>query len=522
MVNVRWLMPRTIRWRLTAVLVTVMAVLLVTLVATQYFLLRDFLYHRVEVTAANAGRLVLERHAPPKGGPKEPPRPTTPLTVRAGPLLQDLATSGYSGQVLDAGGSLVQQTQGSDGSTPPALPAPQPSRDATALGGARQVAYITSFQGAQFTIVDLPIAPDPSAGSGGVLRVVAPLSQANATLRSLLELDAAIVGAGLVLVLVLAPWLAGLSLRPLGQVVSIATAVGRGDWTHRDRLPSGDDEVGRVGEALRVMIAEIQARLTAQERFVADASHELQTPLTTFRSTLELLLLEVDRTPEERLRLLANLRRETLRMSRLVDDLLALARSGETPRLATPFVVATAVDEAVEEVGQSLALRTVTFDLDRSVRVSGDSDAIRRVVRNLLENAATFTSEGGAINVSVRRTGDQAELSVSDDGVGIAPEHLDHIFDRLYRADASRWRGRGGAGLGLAIVQAAVTAHGGNVRVASEPGKGSTFTVALPLVRAAGSRANPAGSAVEPPIGEAGVHNHAGGSTSPASRVKPG
>ena len=257
-------------------------------------------------------------------------------------------------------------------------------------------------------------------------------------------------------------------------------------------------------------------------RFVADASHELQTPLTTFRSTLELLLLEVDRTPEERLRLLANLRRETLRMSRLVDDLLALTRSGETPRRAVPFFVAAAVDEAVEEVGPSLALRTVTFDLDRTVRVSGDSDAIRRVVRNLLENAATFTSDGGAINVSVRRTGDMAELSVSDDGIGIAPEHLDHIFDRLYRADASRWRGRGGAGLGLAIVQAAVTAHGGNVRVTSEPGNGSTFTVALPLVRRAKGSASHAGFAVEPPAGDADAHNHAGGPASPASRVKPG
>jgi len=270
------------------------------------------------------------------------------------------------------------------------------------------------------------------------------------------------------------------------------------------------------------MIAEIQARLIAQERFVADASHELQTPLTTFRSTLELLLLEVDRTPEERLRLLANLRRETLRMSRVVDDLLALARSGEPPRRVVPFFIAHAVDEAVEEIGQSLALRTVTFDLDRSLRVSGDSDAIRRVVRNLLENAATFTADGGAIKVSVRRTGDMAELSVSDDGIGIAPEHLDHIFDRLYRADASRWRGRGGAGLGLAIVRAAVTAYGGNVRVTSEPRKGSTFTVALPLARPASGSARAAGSAVEPPAGDADVHDHAGGSAVPASRVKPG
>ncbi len=187
---------------------------------------------------------------------------------------------------------------------------------------------------------------------------------------------------------------------------------------------------------------------------------------------------------EQRARMLGALRRETLRMSRLVDDMLVLTRVPSASERRDPVRLAGPVREATEEAGALLKHLHVESDLDPDVMVLGDRDALRRVARNLIENAATFTGRGGSVRVTVAAEGAKAVLRVDDTGCGMAAEHLPYIFDRLYRVDASRTRAHGGSGLGLAIVRQIVHAHGGEVAVSSEAGKGSRFDVTLPRVPA--------------------------------------
>ena len=491
MLTARRLWPRTIRWRLTALLATVMGVLLALLIGVQYVLLRDFLYVRTEALARDEARLVAQRHPPPPPGRPAEGQPEDALARLAPAILRDLETTGLAGQVLAPSGALVAQTTGAGGGTPSSMPPPAPSRDLAALTGSGGVAYRANDGRAGFAVFVLPLisAGDRGGAALGLLRVAAPLAAANSTLQRLLIVDLGGLAAGIVLVLLAAPWLAGLSLRPLRRILRAADAIGSGEWQRRADLPCGADEVGQLGDALRRMVAKLEELFVAQQRFVADASHELRTPLTSFRSTLEVLLLQMERTPQERMRMLGALRRETLRMSHLVDDMLALTSSeSRRPRPSQPLRLAGTAHEALEEVGDLLAHVQVSLRLDSNVTVEGDPDALRRVVRNLLENAAAFTDPGGSVGVSVEAEGTDAVLRVRDTGRGIPAEHLPHIFDRLYRVDPSRTRARGGSGLGLAIARSIVVAHGGTLSVESRVGEGSTFSITLPALQTVASQ----------------------------------
>jgi two-component system OmpR family sensor kinase len=245
-------------------------------------------------------------------------------------------------------------------------------------------------------------------------------------------------------------------------------------------VPLRNDEIGQLATTINELIATVEQTLGQQRQFLADTSHELRSPLTAVLANLDLLRRDLD--AHERELSVREATAETQRMRRLVNDLLLLARSDVAQAIArAPVQVDAVVQETVAVVMRQHTDRQVDVQVERQLVVLGDRERLVQVVRNLLDNAVRYTPIGSWIVVRLQRQHGYAELTVADTGPGIPPEHLPHIWDRFYRVDKARSREYGGSGLGLAIVKYIVEAHGGSARVASIEGRGTTFTITLPL-----------------------------------------
>ena len=322
------------------------------------------------------------------------------------------------------------------------------------------------------------------------------------TLNRLLILEA-LIGGGAVLVALAATTIGvRFSLRPLHRVTSTARAVtaelspeGAG-LERRVPVTEPDTEVGQLAESVNTLLGAVgtqfAARVESEQRmrqFMADASHELRTPLTSIRGYAELARMQRafddDGDPAQTntadAEALDRIEHEGTRMSRLVEDLLTLARGDiGAPVESMPVDVAEIIYEAVEGAQAAHPDRPFTVQADPGVVVRGDHDQLLRVVRNLVTNAAVHTAPGRAIRVTATQDVGQVDIRVIDGGPGLPPEQAAHVFERFWRSDTSRARASGGSGLGLAIVASIVAAHGGSVRFDSSVASGSVVTVALP------------------------------------------
>lgn len=221
-----------------------------------------------------------------------------------------------------------------------------------------------------------------------------------------------------------------------------------------------------------------------QNRFVADASHELRTPMTAISTNLDVILSCPEDTISSQQKWFLNIRRAYQRMNTLVDDLLFLARSdaGELTDPVSSIDLKPEFEETLDTFEAQFLKNNLSLDSTRleSVVLKASGKRIRQVMAILLDNAVKYTHPGGAITVGCRKEGSRAEFSVQDTGIGMEAEHLDRIFERFYRVDPSRTRDIGGNGMGLAIARQIVSQHGGTLQVDSAPGQGSTFVVSLP------------------------------------------
>lgn len=327
-----------------------------------------------------------------------------------------------------------------------------------------------------------------SRESSTILIVATSLAEVDATLHRLLLIELLVTAAVLAGLAVLGLWAVRLGLRPLGAIETTAAAIAGGDLSQRVERAEPRTEVGRLGLALNAMLGQIETAFKAQSaserrlrQFVADASHELRTPLAAVRAYAELFTLGANRRPDDLARSMRGIRRESERMSVVVEDLLLLARLDEGRPLARePIALETLVSEAVETALTVEPNRPLTYEAAHA-RVLGDRDRLRQIVDNLLSNVREHTPAGAPAHVCVRRENDTALIEVRDTGPGMRPEEAERVFERFYRADPSRSRASGGVGLGLAIVAAVADAHGGNVLVRSQPGEGATFQISLPL-----------------------------------------
>ena len=283
-----------------------------------------------------------------------------------------------------------------------------------------------------------------------------------------------------------------ISLRPLAAVESTAEAIAEGDLSAR--LPSAKPhtEVGRLVASLNQMLTRIEESFAVRvesekklRRFVADASHELRTPLTAIRGFSELYRQGAVTGEEKTKELVQRIEDESIRMGSLVEDLLLLARLDQSPEIEKlPVNLNEVVTDAVTSARVSGPDHVIEMEIpEEDSYVLGDQNRIHQVIANLLENARSHTPQGTKITVRIDEKESKTEVSVADDGPGLDLADQKRIFERFYRADSSRSRTvkTKGSGLGLSIVKAIMEAHGGDVRVESEPGKGATFTLTFPV-----------------------------------------
>jgi two-component system OmpR family sensor kinase len=286
----------------------------------------------------------------------------------------------------------------------------------------------------------------------------------------------------------IAVWVAtGRALRPLRQMAVMADEVGRSQDLGR-RLPdvSTKDTVGRLTTSFNAMMdrlqeayARVASALAAQQRFTADASHELRTPLTTIRNNAEFLLAQPQARPADRAEALADIAAESVRMSRLIENLLTLARAdGGVQFTRVPVDLGVLAESVCRQAAAQHPGREIGFAGTPARAVAGDEDLLRQLLWILLDNAVKFTAAGGRVWVAVTQRGAAVVLTVADDGIGLPPGQTQRIFDRFYRAEESR--SGTGAGLGLAIAAWIVTEHGGTVIAANNDRGGATFSVELP------------------------------------------
>jgi two-component system OmpR family sensor kinase len=336
--------------------------------------------------------------------------------------------------------------------------------------------------------------------AGGPTAIAAvPLTETDQTLRTLLRSEALVIAAVLLALGGLAWWLVRIGLRPLDRMGVTAGQIAGGDLSHRVEETNPKTEVGRLGLALNRMLdrleqafAERQASEDRLRRFLADASHELRTPLASIRGYAELFRIGAARDPENTEKAMTRIEAEAARMGVLVEDLLTLARLDEMrDEVRADVDLSRIAGDGVDDARATAPDRDIDLIAEPRAVVSGDPHQLRQILGNLLRNALVHTPAGTPVEVHVAREGDVIALRVRDHGPGLPVDDADALFERFWRAEAGRERGKAGSGLGLAIVAGLVGAHGGEVHAENAPGGGARFTVRLPAVGAAPSAPRP-------------------------------
>lgn len=319
------------------------------------------------------------------------------------------------------------------------------------------------------------------AGETFDLEIGTPATSVTHTLRLLGLLLLSLLPVAIVTACVGGAWLSGRALKPIQEITSAASAISIENLSERLPVPATGDELARLTEVLNGMLARLEAAVKKLSQFAADASHELRTPLAVIRTTAELAVRRT-REPESYRASLQEIAAETERMTQLVEDLLALARSGteaaQMPR--SPLDLNPLLSEICDELRNLAATRQIRIvaDLgDRGAVVSGNRAALRRLFVILLDNAIKYSPSGSSVRLGVSHQDGQAAVTIEDSGAGISQADLPHIFERSYRGGK---RDGDGCGIGLALADHIARVHGAEIEVRSDPGSFSVFRVRIP------------------------------------------
>jgi two-component system OmpR family sensor kinase len=389
--------------------------------------------------------------------------------------IDEIAAPGIYVQMLDHDGAVLLSSANLPGG---GLPVPAGLVQQTLAG--RQTTITVPIGQERVRLLGRPVV-----GEGRVLGAVIvgeSLHFLDETLRDLRRLLVLAILLAVLLALAGGWWLRRQAMRPVAEVTRVAKDIAAtGRFERRIAIPQTQDELRDLAATFNEMLARLERTFRRQRDFLADASHELRGPLTVIRGNLD--LLQMDLPEAERRESAAEATEEVKRMSRLVADLLFLAAEDAQEGLERRPVLLHELVSAAGERARSVdaGKHAVTIICNDPTVVQGDRDRLTQLLWNLVENALRYTEPGGTVTLGLHNHGPVAELTVADTGVGIPAEHLPHIFERFYRVERARSHRYGSTGLGLAIVKQVAEAHGGQVRVRSEPGVGTTFTIALPI-----------------------------------------
>jgi signal transduction histidine kinase len=339
---------------------------------------------------------------------------------------------------------------------------------------------VASAQNRRVLYAAAPILSDDGTVMG-LVYLATPLPSGGLPASLILELGGAVIGA-ILLALIAGTILARRIAKPIEEITLAATAVSAGDLNQHVPTQSNIRELNSLGQDFNAMTESLRQSDKAKNAFVADVTHELRTPLTVIKGTIETMEDGALDDLAGRGALLASMQRETERLIRLVNDLLVLTRAdaGTLNMHIQPLDLGELVRARCKHLSTLASRHQVQFAVTGTACVMGDPDRLAQVLDNLLDNAIRYSPEGSVITVEVSPNGDEYQCAIKDQGMGIPEKHLPFIFERFYRADASRNRQTGGVGLGLAIARALIESQGGRISAESIPGHGTTLRFSLP------------------------------------------
>ncbi|UOF88670.1 ATP-binding protein [Fodinisporobacter ferrooxydans] len=477
----RFLSPTSLRWQILSRSFLILSVLLLLVGIFQYFFMRQFLY-----TSAAVNMRTQIRSIPPNVW--QAIRSENTQEILDPSLFFHLLSPDETLAFVDRNGNVHDLLDHFGEHQAPKLPVQTYQQASKQRRHSLNLNIIKDAKGQEQLVVLQPL-PNGLAQISNSVRPLQDILMRELTIYASLSLAALVVGLFTFLPVIRR------TLVPLSNIVDTVEQINAGNLHERLPTEQGQVEVDRLSISFNAMLERLEASFIAEQeakeqmrRFVADASHELRTPLTSIRGFLEVLLRGASNNSEQLKKALASMHGESERLSKLVGDLLFLAKMDRTPTL---HMMEGQLDLVIHEMESQLLLlageRSVQFSIASDVKSVFDPDKIKQVLLNLFQNAVQHTHPiDGEIRVSLQHFSPEAIiLSIQDNGVGIPDEHLPHLFERFYRVDASRARKYGGAGLGLAITKSIVEMHGGSIQVASTKGSGSIFKVLLPNAESA-------------------------------------
>ena len=448
------LFPRSIRWRLQLWYGALLVAVLCGFAATAYHLEKGRRYRRIDEGLHSRLSLLVDalRSGPERGGERK-----RPPELRLAPAQSALfgGSEGYYYAIWMQG----SEPTGTSPGAPAAIPKPNGRENPLRLRGDLRETFLFAAP-VNCVLVGRSMAPDQAdlRGFGGAMCAI-----------GIAVLAAGLVGGW---------WLVTRALQPVEKIGMAAARIAEGDLSQRIETSDSKSELGELASVLNSTFARLEALFAQQSNFTADAAHELRTPVTVMLTQTQSALTR-ERSAEEYRETIEACQRAAQRMRRLIESLMQLARldAGEEPLRIGKCDLAKVAQESLELMRPLAAERRIEIEEQLSPAICrGDAERLAQVVTNLLSNAIEYNHEGGGIRISTDCRDGVAVLKVHNTGEGISAADLPHVFDRFHRGDKSR-TSTGHSGLGLAIVQAIVRAHGGSIEVESEAGAGATFFV---------------------------------------------
>ena len=396
-------------------------------------------------------------------------------------LACDLTSRSAVAVILDSEGRVI--ANGKRLSDEPTAPTPDLRYVRKAFAGENEVTYKSVVNGDSVLVLLIPIRPQPTSGHIlGVIQISTSLADTSQVLFHRGAILAAIVGIILVLGILAGCWLIDVSLRDLRALSGACEQISKGNFEQRARLEERQDEIGRLARSFNEMADHLESSFTSQRRFVSNAAHELLTPLTGLRGSLEVLLRGSQDDPVAVDALSKGMYKEVDRLIRVCERLLGISRLESAANLQKKSIV---LADFVEDFKQQVQILMQNCQLaiypGPSVNVSADPDLLKQVLFDLLANAMRHSPPSSPVSLGWKVLSSQVELWFSDAGEGMDSETMSHAFEPFFQGKSSVPVEEKGIGLGLTIVKSVIEAHGGSIRLESEPGKGTTVYFSLPL-----------------------------------------